>query len=77
MFLQTIMERNQPLVRLGIKWQQEGLILPDTYLVDLDTIVENARCIQQEAGFGNTTDSVKKGEMEHECKTESLGTAAQ
>ena len=28
-------------------------------------------------GFGNTTDSVKKGEMEHECKTESLGTAAQ
>lgn len=49
MFLQTMMERNQPLVKLGIAWQQEGIILPDTYLVDLDTIVENARCIKQEA----------------------------
>lgn len=49
MFLQTVIERNQPLVKLGIAWQQEGVILPDTYLVDLDTIVENARCIKQEA----------------------------
>jgi len=24
------MERNQPLVRLGIEWQQAGVILPDT-----------------------------------------------
>ena len=28
MFLKTVMERNQPLVRLGIEWQQNGVILP-------------------------------------------------
>lgn len=49
MFLQTLMERNQPLAKLAINWQQEGVILPDTYLVDLDTITENALQIKQEA----------------------------
>lgn len=39
MFLKTVMERNQPLVRLGIEWQQNGVILPDTYLLDYDTIL--------------------------------------
>ena len=43
MFLKTVMERNQPLVRLGIEWQQNGVILPDTYLLDYDTILENGR----------------------------------
>ena len=52
MFLKTVMERNQPLVRLGIEWQQAGVILPDTYLLDYDTIVENARRIKQ-AGDAN------------------------
>lgn len=47
MFLKSVMERNQPLVRLGIEWQQAGVILPDTYLLDYDTIVENARRIKQ------------------------------
>lgn len=46
MFLKTVMERNQPLVRLGIEWQQNGVILPDTYLLDYDTILENARSIK-------------------------------
>lgn len=49
MFLKTVMERNQPLVELGIEWQQTGVILPDTYLLDLDTLVENAAQIKQEA----------------------------
>ena len=52
MFLKTVMERNQPLVRLGIEWQQNGVILPDTYLLDYDTILENARSIKQ-AGDAN------------------------
>ena len=51
-FLKTVMERNQPLVRLGIEWQQNGVILPDTYLLDYDTILENARSIKQ-AGDAN------------------------
>jgi len=46
------MERNQPLVRLGIEWQQNGVILPDTYLLDYATILENARSIKQ-AGDAN------------------------
>ena len=50
--LKTVMERNQPLVRLGIEWQQNGVILPDTYLLDYDTILENARSIKQ-AGDAN------------------------
>ena len=52
MFLRAVMERNQPLVRLGIEWQQKGVILPDTYLLDYDTIVDNARQIK-EAGEAN------------------------
>lgn len=47
MFLESVIERNQPLVSLGIEWQQSGVILPDTYLLDYDTIVENARKIKQ------------------------------
>ena len=49
MFLKTVMERNQPLVRLGIEWQQNGVILPDTYLLDYDTILENARSIKHKS----------------------------
>ena len=52
MFLRAVMERNRPLVRLGIEWQQKGVILPDTYLLDYDTIVDNARQIKK-AGDAN------------------------
>ncbi|MGN0975032.1 MAG: YhfX family PLP-dependent enzyme [Gemmiger sp.] len=49
MFLQAVMQRNAPLVRLAFQWQQQGVILPDTYLLDYDAIVENARQIKAEA----------------------------
>ena len=52
MFLVTLFARTQPLERLGIEWQQNGVILPDTYLLDYDTILENARSIKQ-AGDAN------------------------
>ena len=47
MFLKTVMERNQPLVRLGSEWQQNGVILPATYLLDYDKILENAGSIKR------------------------------
>ena len=40
MFLKTVMERNQPLVRLGIEWQQNGVILPDTIIRILRSCME-------------------------------------
>ena len=49
MFLQTLLERNRPLAELGLKWQQQGKILPDTYLLDLDTICQNAAAMKAEA----------------------------
>ena len=49
MFLQALLERNRPLAELGLKWQQQGKILPDTYLLDLDTICQNAAAMKAEA----------------------------
>ena len=30
MFLQALLNRNRPLAELGLQWQQQGVILPDT-----------------------------------------------
>ncbi len=49
MFLQALLEKNRPLAELGLKWQQNGKILPDTYLLDLDTICQNAAAMKAEA----------------------------
>lgn len=43
MFLDRLMERNRPLAEIALRWQQDGTILPDTYVVDVDTVVENGR----------------------------------
>ena len=49
MFLEKTVERNKELVQAAFKLHKEGLILPDTYVIDLDTLVENARKIKEEA----------------------------
>ena len=49
MFLQALLNRNRPLAELGLQWQQQGVILPDTYLLDLDAICENAAAMKAEA----------------------------
>jgi predicted amino acid racemase len=43
MFLERVMENNPKLVEYAFKLQQEGKILPDTYVLDYDTIIENGR----------------------------------
>lgn len=43
MFLDKLMNNNPSLVEYAFKAHREGLILPDTYLLDLDTIKDNGR----------------------------------
>lgn len=49
MFLNRTMERNQELIRYAIELHQAGEILPDTYVIDSDAIVDNAAIMLKEA----------------------------
>lgn len=49
MFLEKTINRNRKLVQAAFKLHKEGLIMPDTYLIDLDTLIENAKKIKEEA----------------------------
>ncbi len=49
MFLEKTVERNKELVQAAFNLHREGVILPDTYVIDLDTLIENARKIKEEA----------------------------
>lgn len=49
MFLDRLLKTNRPLAELALAWQQDGVILPDTYVLDLDTITENAEAMKTEA----------------------------
>ena len=42
MFLHKTIQQNRPLVEYGFKALRDGLILPDTYLIDLDAVLQNA-----------------------------------
>jgi predicted amino acid racemase len=49
MYLQRLMERNPQLMEAAIRLHQAGRIPPNTWLIDLDTIAENARALSAEA----------------------------
>ncbi|GAA0083761.1 YhfX family PLP-dependent enzyme [Clostridium sp. CTA-7] len=49
MFLEKTIERNRELVQAAFKLHKEGLIIPDTYVIDLDTLLENAKKMKAEA----------------------------
>ncbi len=49
MFLDRLIATNRPLATLALEWQQNGVVLPDTYLLDLDAIVQNARSMKRAA----------------------------
>lgn len=49
MFLKTTYERNKKLIDESIKLHQQGLILPNSYIVDMDTLEENAKIILENA----------------------------
>ena len=49
MFMESVKQRNPKLIQTSIELHQSGSILPDTYVLDLDTIKENAIKIAEEA----------------------------
>lgn len=71
MFLQTLTETNRPLVDAAFALHRSGKILPDTYVIDLDMVIENARKLK-EAGDRNSVDlyfmSKQMGRNPHLCK---------
>lgn len=49
MFLHNVYEKNQSLMEACFQLHQEGKILPDSYVIDMDTLKENARKMLVEA----------------------------
>ena len=45
MFLDLVNRRNRSLVDFAVKLHQDGEILPDTYVIDLDAVIQNAKYI--------------------------------
>ena len=49
MFLEKTLRRNPALIETCFDFHQKNMILPDTYVIDLDTLLENAKNIIQSA----------------------------
>lgn len=49
MFLKKLIENNPSLVDFSLKKTNEGEILPDSYVIDFDTLLNNAKEIKKEA----------------------------
>lgn len=49
MFLDTTLRRNPKLIETAFNLHQQGLIQPDTYILDLDAIIHNGAYIKEEA----------------------------
>ena len=43
MFIEQILRKNTELARAAFALHQGGRILPDSYLVDMDSLLENAK----------------------------------
>ncbi len=49
MFINKMLETNKPLLETSFTFHQKGLILPDSYVIDMDSLIENAKKILNEA----------------------------
>lgn len=49
MFLEVVQKRNPQLIEYAVELHQKGLISPNTYVIDLDTIRNNSEAIAKEA----------------------------
>lgn len=49
MFLETTIKRNPRLIQAGFDLHQKGWLLPDTYLLDWDVLMDNAQQLLREA----------------------------
>lgn len=45
MFISKILDKNRKLVETSFELHQSGKIMPDSYVIDLDTLMENAKAI--------------------------------
>ena len=43
MFLEKTVEKNKELINVAFELHEKGAIEPDTYVIDLDRTIENAR----------------------------------
>jgi predicted amino acid racemase len=53
MFLEKTIRRNPELIKTCLDLHQSGQIMPDTYVIDLDTLLENAKNILLSAKRNN------------------------
>ncbi|WP_432748862.1 YhfX family PLP-dependent enzyme [Pectinatus frisingensis] len=49
MFLETTRSNNTALIKAAIELHKQGAIMPDTYVLDYDSLMHNARLIKQQA----------------------------
>lgn len=49
MFLDMTLRKNRKLIETAFELHQNGIIEPDTYILDADSILYNAECIKEEA----------------------------
>lgn len=49
MFLEMVKKRNSELIDFAVTLHQQGIILPDTYVIDLDKIKENTEKMVKKA----------------------------
>lgn len=49
MFIDIVREKNPDLIKVAIELHQKGEILPDTYVLDVDAILENGRALCKKA----------------------------
>jgi hypothetical protein len=49
MYMQRVLERNPQLLEAGLRFHRDGSIPPNTFLIDLDTVADNARILAAEA----------------------------
>lgn len=53
MFLDTLIKSNPQLIRTAFEFHREGLINPNTYVLDLDSIVNNAKLLFETANYNS------------------------
>lgn len=49
MFIDIVQKKNPDLIKVAIELHQKGEILPDTYVLDMDAILENGRALCKKA----------------------------
>ena len=49
MFLDTLKRRNEKLINTAFQFHQKGYVMPDSYIIDVDTFSDNAKKILKEA----------------------------